>query len=195
MIRSKHNRLLAVPAHGHRTYTDWDEQHKVPVEQLEEGETGTWGLVVGEKILDGYSPGLVFCTCKVLVLSILTCGIYYCIARCQFDHCAVIVRQYFLLTDRRLIKYTLTTIGAKSVPDLEENEGSKTQFEVMILSYMLTTFRTFRWIEDENPLTCFGCPRWCCCTRRYYITAHTSFGVVVIDDHGRVRACRPRRSG
>jgi len=181
----KHKRLLAIPVRGERDYNEWDEKHKVPVEKLEGNDVGTWGLVVGEKILDGYAPRLKFCNFIIWVMSILTCGIYYCVARCQYDHCADIERQYFLLTDRRLIKYVLNTKGAKTVPDLEENEGSKSEFRVTVNSYMLTAFHTFRWSEVRHPCACLGCAICCCKKRDYLINAHTSFGVIVIDDSGR----------
>ena len=181
---ASHPRLLSVPVTGERDYTEWDEKQRVPVERLEGNQVGTWGLVINEKILDGYSPKIKFCNCRIWIMSIATCGIYYCIARCQYDHCAEIERSYYLLTDRRLIRYVLHTVGAKNTPDLEENDKGKTQFTVSVESYILATFDVFRWSEARKWFAC--CGECCCCAKReYFITAHTQFGVIAISDEGK----------
>lgn len=181
-----HPRLLSVSTKEESDFNKWDEEQRVPIERLEsKDDVGTWGIVVNESILDGYAPKIKFCTCFVICFSIATLGIGYCILRCQYDHCAPIERVYYVLTDRRLIRYTLHTKGAKTVPKLQGDEEGKTEFAMEISSWVMATIHTFRYSEERMCLACFGCECLCCAKRAYLVRLHTPFGMVVLQDEGR----------
>ena len=179
-----HPRLLAVPATGDRNFNEWDSSRKVPIERLGSGDVGTWGIVVQEKILDGYAPVTKFCTGTVCFLSCVTLGIGYCWMRCQYDNCTPIVRNFYLLTDRRLIRYTLYTEGAKTVPKLEGDESGKSQFSTEVHSWIMSNITTFRYSEERSCLAC--CGECCCCAKRdYHVRIWTPFGIISLQDSGK----------
>lgn len=74
--------------------------------------------------------------CQIYLLAFLTCGVYWC----MFMYCADITREFFVLTDRRLIRYVVQTRGFRTLPRLESREGGgSTDFRMEVTSWMMTS--------------------------------------------------------
>merc|ERR1719324_1370513 len=110
--------------------------------------------------MDGYAGKVTWCDCTVCLCSICTLGIFACISYCNYAKCARVRRNFYLLTDRRLIQYSILTTGASTQVRFQGmQDGERTEFELELRSWVLTSIHMYRSTQDWSCLACCGaCP-------------------------------------
>lgn len=100
-------------------------------------------------------------------------------------YCAPIRREFYVLTDRRLLRLVLFTEGFKNLPRLSADSDGKTRFQIEFTTWMMTAIGTFRMSADKHWCAQFGPECLCCSETEYSAAAYTALGGIYFYSSGK----------